>query len=376
MKKKIITLVGVLTALIVLIAACVLIIKFGPKNSSGDTAATDDNIAVSQVGAENIVSFSFCNEDTGFETLRFDRNSSNEWHYSEKEDFPLNQSYVTVMAKTLAEIDASRVISSDEAGELSEYGFDNPSLTVWFKEKDGTEHTFLLGNRNETTENYYFKMSDDDNVYLIDGTLKIGFMYNLYDLFDKEQFPLVETSSYKHVDIKNGDKHIQFNAVVEDDAEQYVKDDYIEKDITWYVCSGDSNDYKLANQVTAKAMAEEMTAFEYYRAVDYKVSEADYSKYGFDNPTAVITVDYQVLDESTAELVEVADGINEVKCDTIDKKYTLYIGKVCDDSTTTDEYYVRVDGSDKVYTMEASVLSRYVNLNTESFYVSDIMSGQ
>jgi len=375
MKKRIITLVGVLGVLVVLIISYVLVVKFGPKQAA-DSPQKEDNMAVSQVGAENIVSFSFCNEETDFKVLKFNKNSSNEWHYSEIDDFPLKQSYMTVMAKTLEEIKASRVISSDEAGELSEYGFDKPSLTVWFKEKDGTEHTFLVGNRNETTENYYFKMSDDNNVYLIDGELTIGFMYGLYDLFDMETFPLVETTSYKHIDITNGDKHIQFNAVVAEDAEEYIENDYVEKDITWYAADGNSNDYKLANQISVKAMAEEMTNFAFYRAVDYKVTEKDYSKYGFDNPTAVIKVDYQVLDESTAELVEVEDGINEVKCDTIDKSYVLYIGNRTSDSAYAEDYYVRIDGSDKVYTMETSVLQRFINLDTESFFVSDLLSEQ
>lgn len=373
MKKRIITLVSVAIVLVVLIIGCFLIIKSG-KNKNVEETTKEDNIAVSQVGAENIVSFEYSNEDTDYKTLKFYRNSSDEWHYSEIEDFPLNQSYVTILAETLQEIDASRVISPDEAGELSDYGLDNPQLTISYEEKDGTKHTIYLGDKNTTTENYYLKMNDDENVYLVDSTLKVSFMYSLYDLFDMETFPLVETSSYKHIELTNGTKKIQFNAVVEEDAEEYIENDYKEKDITWYVKKADSDEYKLANQITVKAMAEEMTEFAFYRAVDYKVEQEEYSKYGFDNPVAVIKVDYQVLDETTAELVEVADGINEVKCDTIDKNYILYIGNKCNENSSTDEYYVRVDGSNKVYTMESSVLSRFVDLDVDSFFVSDSLS--
>lgn len=372
MKRHIRTLIIVIIVLVLLIVGCVCVVKFIPKDSSSDSDSQKDNVAVSQVNAENIVSISYSCEDTNYEKLTFNKNKEGEWHYSEIDDFPLNQKYLTNLASTLNEIDAQRIIQADEAGEMSEYGLDNPSLTIWFTEKDGTNHTYYVGNKNETTDNYYFKMDDDERIYQIGSDLKVGFMYSLYDLFDMETFPLVELSSYRHIDIKNGDQHLKINAVVEDDADEYISEnDYVEKDITWFAASGDSEDYKKGNQITIKAIASEMTDYSFYRAVDYKVSKEDYKKYGLDNPKVVISVDYQVLDETTAELVEIADGVNEVQCDTIDKNYVLYVGNKSNDTDYADDYYVRIEGSDKIYTMETSVLERMLNLDIDSYFVSD-----
>lgn len=372
MKKHVRTLIIVVVVLILLIVGYVCAVKFIPKGDTAQSEEKQDNIAVSQVGAENIVSISYSCEDTDFEKITFNKNDKNEWHYSEIDDFPLNQKYITNLASQLDKVEAQRIINEEEAGELSEYGFDEPALTIWFTEKDGTEHTYYVGDRNATTDNYYFKIEGDDRVYQISADLSVGFMYSLYDLFDMESFPLVELSSYRHIDIKNGDKHLKINAVVEEDAEEYVSsDDYVEKDITWFAAAGESEDYKKGNQITIKAMAEEMSDYAFYRAVDYNVTEEDYAKYGLANPSAVVTVEYEVLDETTAQLVEVADGVNEVQCETIDKKYVLYIGKKSDDTDYADDYYVRIDGSNKIYTMETSAVERILQLDTEAYFVTE-----
>jgi len=369
MSKRVRRLLIVIVVLLLLVGAYFVLKNFIKDDNKEEDKK--DNVAVSQVGAESIVSFSYKCEDTDFKYITLIRNNDKEWHYSEDEEFPINQDYVTSMAKSLSEIEAERIILSDEADELSEYGFDNPIVSISFKEKDGTEHNYYIGNENASTENYYFRMEGDDNVYQINPDLKVMFMMGLYDLFDMEEFPKVEKSSFTEIDIRNGDKHLRVKSVVQDDAEEKISDDdYMEKEITWYAAK-DNEEFKMGNQITLQAMIDEMTEYYFFRAVDYKLDESKYKKYGFDNPLAVINVKYQVLDETTARLVEVADGINEIECDTIDKEYTLYIGSKTTDTDYADDYYVYLKGSDKVYTMDNSEVSRIVNLVPDLYFVTE-----
>lgn len=368
MNKKIKRMLGVVCLLVVLVG-----VYFVVSNVFVDITTEEeskkDNVAVSQVGAENIVQMTYKSEDTDNKEITLIRNSDNEWHYSEIDDFPINQSYVTSMAESLSTVEAERIILSDEAQELSEYGLDNPIVSIKFVEKDGTEHQYDIGNENASTENFYFKMDDDDNVYQISADLKVMFMMGLYDLFDMETFPKVEESSFTEIDIKGNNQHLRVKAVVEDDAEEHMtSDDYMVKDITWYAAK-DDNDYKQGNQITLQAMIDEMMEYSFFRAVDYKLDDEKKSKYGLDNPAVVINVKYQVLDETTARLVEVSDGVNEVECDTIDKEYTLYVGSKTKDTDYADDYYVYLEGSDKVYTMESSSLSRMISLVADNYLV-------
>ncbi len=371
MSKKVKKLLIIVTVLLLLVAAYFVITKFVIKKEN-KTDNNKDNVAVSQIGSENIVSFSYKCEDTDFKEITLVKNSDNEWHYIEDDNFPVNQTYVTNMAKSISEVKAERIISSEEAGDLKEYGFDNPVVSISFEERDGTKHNYFIGNENTSTENYYFRMDGDSNVYQINADLKVMFMMGLFDLFDMEPFPKVEESSFREIDIKCQNQHMRVKSVIEDDAEEHIgTNDYMEKDITWYAANGEE-EYKKGNQITLQAMIDEMVDYAFFRAVDYKLDDSKKKKYGFDKPTAVINVKYQVLDETTAELVEVADGINEIQCDTIDKEYTLYIGKKSNDTDYADDYYVNIEGSDKVYTMESSVLSRMVTLVPDLYFVSNI----
>ena len=63
MSKKIKKLLIVIIVLVLLVAAYFVITKFVIKNDES-TDEKSDNIAVSQVGAENIVSFTYKCEDT------------------------------------------------------------------------------------------------------------------------------------------------------------------------------------------------------------------------------------------------------------------------------------------------------------------------
>ena len=138
MSKKVKKLLIIVTVLLLLVAAYFVITKFVIKKEN-KTDNNKDNVAVSQIGSENIVSFSYKCEDTDFKEITLVKNSDNEWHYIEDDNFPVNQTYVTNMAKSISEVKAERIISSEEAGDLKEYGFDNPVVSISFEERDGTK---------------------------------------------------------------------------------------------------------------------------------------------------------------------------------------------------------------------------------------------
>lgn len=371
MKKKYMRLLGVAAVCLVLVIGCIVWMNVRKKDPDPSSDASD-NVPVSQVGAENVVEMTYRCEDTENKDLTLVRDSDDVWHYAKEKDFPINQTYVTKMAQMLGTVEAERIIPASEAQELSEYGFENPLVTISFRERDGKESTYYVGNENASTENYYFRMEGDDNVYQINADLKVMFMMSLYDLFAMEEFPKVEESSFRVVTIQSGDKELRVKAVIEDDAEEYVtSDDYKVKKISWYAAK-QGEDFRKGNQISLQAMIDEMEDYYFFRAVDYKVDQAGKAKYGLDKPLATITVDYEVLDETTARLVEVSDGVNEVQCDPIAKQYVLYVGNKTMDTDYADDYYVMIEGSDKVYTMEAASLSRMIDLDVDSYFVSAV----
>lgn len=357
--KRLIGVVGVLF-LVMLVYVVVTKVIIGNTDTEDDTT----RIAVSQIGAENITAFSYACEETNGEFLTMIR-ENDIWYYEEDRNFPLNQSFVTSMAKTAAEINASRVLEGD-LQELSEYGLENPSLTAHVTQKNGDIVTFYVGDYNETAEAYYLKKEGDSNIYLVNGSLKMSFDMSLYELVKMEEYPTVETGSFVHVKIEKDDLVMEIKGVVEEDASEYIENNYLEKEKTWYI-SVDGSEYKKGNQVRIKALIEELSGYSFFREVNYKAENSELVSYGLENPSITITVDYQVLDETTARVVEHGDRINEIVCDTLDKQYILYIGNETSDKVYAEDYYAKLKNSNAICTVETSTLNRILELNVDQY---------
>ena len=123
----------------------------------------------------------------------------------------------------------------------------------------------------------------------------------------------------------------------------------------------------------------------YDKFVDYNCT--DDSKYGFDNPYAVITAKYteEETTEDTTDEKETADTSEDENADTtevsgdseksadeestednavtVDKEITIYVG----DETDGDRY-VKVNDSDQVYTVTTDSLSAILDSNASDFY--------
>lgn len=352
-------------SLILLLLLAVYGIAMAVMNKDKKEDEDNQGIAVSQVGTENITSFSYSCEDTENEFLTLYK-ENDIWYYKQDKDFPVNQDFVTAMAKSAADVSASRKLEGD-VQELSAYGLDNPTVTVHLNLKDGSEKTFYIGAYNESAESYYLRIEGDSSVYLIDGSLKLNFTMGLYDLAQMEEFPLVETGSFVHVKVEDNDTTMEIKGSVKEDAEEYVGEkNYLEQEKTWLV-SKDGSVYEEGNQNNLKTLIEAMSAYEFYREVNYKASDEDLESYGLKDPAVTLTVDYQVLDEKTARIEQRGDNINEVVCDTLDKQYILYIGDKTNDTNYADDYYVRLEGSDIIYTMEKNTIEAIINLNVNDY---------
>ncbi len=178
MNKKVLRIVIILIVLAALVGAYFALTTF--VKDDGDEESAEDTVAVSQEGVENITAMSYLSDETNGEYISLHK-ENDVWYYDADNEFPLNQTYVTAMAKSVAQIEADRELEG-EIADLSEYGFDNPLVTVKVEYKDGTNKTVYVGNYNESTENYYLKTEEPDTIYRVDGSIKLNFEMGLYDI--------------------------------------------------------------------------------------------------------------------------------------------------------------------------------------------------
>lgn len=365
MKKKLITLL-----LVVVLLAAVLVVFFLIKDSNEKKEKQSQDIkteAVSQTEVKDIEGITYVSESTSYEAVSLVR-EKDIWYYEEDKEFPLDQNYVTNnMVLTAAEASANKTLDNP-ADDLSQYGFDHPRTQITLHKVTGDTVHMMIGDYNESVEGYYLKVDGDDKIYLVDGQMVFAYDMSVYEIADKEDYPLVEESSFVHMKVQNKEKTLEFAGEVEEHAkEQIVDNSYMEKVKTWKV-SQDGGVYKIGNQTAIQELLASLSALDYSRMMDYKPDQKTLESYGLGKDAITLTVDYQVLDEKTARQVEISDGITEIVCDTIDKQYVLKIGNLLpEDGYNESEYYVAMEGSVAVYSINAETLNNLVQLNAAPY---------
>ena len=216
------------------------------------------------------------------------------------------------------------------------------------------------------------KEDDDKNVYLVSSSSIEPFMGTLYDFAESGTFPSVTSATITDVKV---DKENSYELTQDAD------------NLFWNVSDGKTTEK--ADTTKAGTVTSAIGSLAYDKFVDYNCT--DDSKYGFDNPYAVITVKYteeeavesdedseestdadteeSTTDEAAADTSEDADASDEDSSEdeqetqTVEKTLTIYVG-----DETGDDRYVKVDDSKEVYTITKDSLTDILDSTMSDFY--------
>ena len=283
------------------------------------------------------------------------------WVKKDETAFPVNQTTLDSAASAIEKVEADRVLEDVE--DLTEYGLDSPSNTVTVDTADGTTK-LNIGDENTSTNQYYISKDDDDStVYVVAADTVSPFMNSLYDYAQGEDFPTIDSSTVKKVQVS-------------EDKDSYVLEENSDG-ATWDVSGDGSSDKESADTTAAGNVTSGLGSFAFDQFVNYNAE--DLSQYGLDKPYATITVDYQeeVKNDSTDSTEsgendstafesdsESSDGADtdsssedaDSKTTTVDKQLVIYVGDEAGDGSR----YVTVDNK-QIYTMSTDTLSAVIN---------------
>ena len=342
MKKKTVKLVSAVVVLGVLCAAYEGVNYYVTSQEEKETEENDTSVDLVSLEADNITAVSFTADQNEVE---FDKKDDT-WTEKSDADFPVNQDTVDSAVKGVASLTADQEISDVE--DLSEYDLDSPQNTITLTTADG-DTTLEVGMESSNNQYYVKKADDDKNVYLVSSTSIEPFMGTLYDFAESGTFPSVTSATITDVkvDKENGYEITQ-------DAEN----------LFWNVSDGETTEK--ADTTKAGTVTSAVGSLAYDKFVDYNCT--DDSKYGFDDPYAVITVKY-TEDEAAADTSEDADASDEDSSEeeqetqTVEKTLTIYVG-----DETGDDRYVKVDDSKEVYTITKDSLTDILDSTMSDFY--------
>ena len=365
MKKKTVKLVSAVVVLGVLCAAYEGVNFYVTSQEEKETEENDTSVDLVSLEADDITAVSFTADQNEVE---FDKKDDS-WTEKSDANFPVNQDTVDSAVKGVASLTADQEISDVE--DMSQYDLDNPQNTITLTTADGD--TSLQIGMESLNNQYYVKKEDDDkNVYLVSSSSIEPFMGTLYDFAKSGTFPSVTSATITDVkvDKENGYELTQ-------DADN----------LFWNVSDGKTTEK--ADTTKAGTVTSAIGSLAYDKFVDYNCT--DDSKYGFDDPYAVITVKYteeeavesdedseestdadteeSTTDEAAADTSEDADASDEDSSEdeeetqTVEKTLTIYVG-----DETGDDRYVKVDDSKEVYTITKDSLTDILDSTVSDFY--------
>lgn len=379
--KKSTKLVSAVVVLAVLGGVYVGLNTYVTKEESTESSSEEGSkTEVYSAKTDDIKSLEFIidKKDTVFEK------KDDSWVKKDETAFPVNQTTLDSAASALEKVEADRVL--ENVDDLTEYGLDSPSNSVTVTTDDGTTK-FNIGDENTSTNQYYIAKDDEDStVYVVSSSTVTPFMNSLYDYAQGEDFPTIDSSTVKKVQVSQ-------------DEDSYILEENSDG-ATWDV-STDGSDKETADTTAAGNVTSGLGSLAYDQFTDYNAE--DLSKYGLDKPYATITVDYQEeaendsSDESESDS-EASESVTEDNTDsaednsgdsidstasddsssgdssesedaadssdtgdstettTVDKQLVIYVGDNADDGSR----YVTIDNK-QVYTMSTDTLSAIID---------------
>ena len=365
MKKKTVKLVSAVVVLGVLCAAYEGVNFYVTSQEEKETEENDTSVDLVSLEADDITAVSFTADQNEVE---FDKKDDS-WTEKSDANFPVNQDTVDSAVKGVASLTADQEISDVE--DMSQYDLDNPQNTITLTTADG-DTSLQIGMESSNNQYYVKKEDDDKNVYLVSSSSIEPFMGTLYDFAESGTFPSVTSATITDVKV---DKENSYELTQDAD------------NLFWNVSDGKTTEK--ADTTKAGTVTSAIGSLTYDKFVDYNCT--DDSKYGFDDPYAVITVKYteeeavesdedseestdadteeSTTDEAAADTSEDADvsdedsSEDEQETQTVEKTLTIYVG-----DETGDDRYVKVDDSKEVYTITKDSLTDILDSTMSDFY--------
>ena len=328
-KKQELQLALLVLVLVILIAAYVLYGIYESKNKKEQAAEeqtdTDTLVAVEE---DSLIELHYKNE---LGDVQLVKGSDGSWTQKNQNQIPVNQTYVKKMTESLEKLEAVKVIV-ENAEDLSEYGLDGPLLTVEAERKEEPSIKVLVGDKSPFGDGYYACVDGEKKVYLIAGTFFNTYHYGANDLIEHASAPTIAAENVTHILIKDSEK-----GTLEIKYEEDNPYDYSGSELTPYVIQ---QGYEIpiagdADQI--KAYLSCLSNLSYQKCIDYEGK--DLAKYGFDQPTASVQIDYYTMEDGDSEKAE--------------HSYQLLIGSLTEEETS---YYVKEKDSNSVYIMDRTVV--------------------
>ena len=312
--KKPLVIVGLLVCLSLIVVGIFLVKGLNEPDATETTGGSEEIVLVSKKTEDvDYFQYTYAGETV---TLKL---KDDKFYAEEESNFPLNQTAVMYMLIYATNVSSFKQVDTSGVSDIdAEFGFDESPVDIKVYMKDGTVITETFGAYNSYTNNYFFKTSNKEGVYLVDETMLNYFKYTVYQLAemptDWSDFDLYTTLQFA---VTSTDNTYEFISYGQGNPNYY---DSSAQNYAWFL----GYPYKTERACSTSPVQNLLKVILDLKpdvAVDYNISDQEWVDYGLENPGANIFVYYCIEDETTED----AEGTTDVKTYTY-YEYTLNIG--------------------------------------------------
>lgn len=347
-KKKTILLVSLIGAFLVLVTLLILLlVVFPEKETPADPSETEDTSITLLDKTTTTVSAAVKSATLKSDTMMLELvNKDDRVLVKGYEDLPVHSDNMEALTDALTLYTAIQDIGERE--NLSEFGFDKPSVSAAVTFYDDSTYSFELGCLAPDKSGYYFREKDSNHLYVIPADSGYAMLQEPLSYVSTTVLKQPETSdenaeivlrNMKLSGTSRKGKEFAFRLVTSADDSAYLYHTYI---ITYPFQKGAS---------TSKAS--ELEKFTYLSAASVAAvhpSAAELKQFGLDNPSTV--AEFTLAQRTTVTGPTDADGnaSSETKYSNL-QEHTLLLGNLYN-----DYYYCMIDDTPIVYLVAAGSL--------------------
>ena len=276
-------------------------------------AASETKTEITVFALTEVNEIEFSTEEASYHFKWIEEDDFGSWVRIGQEDFPTNEEKLQSIINSFCGLEGTSKMVLEEVNP-ADFGLDDTKLASKLTLTDGTVHNFRLGDEAPYDSGYYLLYENTGEIFVVSSAVHTQLTTKEIKLVQGETFPSAESKSITEIriEVRDGETVSYVPETAEDGTVTYPPIFY---DSVRFVAS---------------------TIQEY--------NCTDFAKYGLDDPYVTVTVDY-------IGYVFTDQGLlTREPCTMV-----LEIG----DKTVSDNYFVRVDGSDFVYIMVAAQAKKY-----------------
>lgn len=320
-RKRVITVLVLCGVLVALVGGYKSLIRHNEERAAKEAAedqeridSVTEKVQITDFLLRDVSEFAFTNADASYHFVWKQEGNYGNWIRQGQENFPTNAEKVQTIAGYFCNMTGTRKISG-EGVVLETYGLDDTRFTATLTLDDGTVEKFRIGDAAPYSAGRYMLKESTGEVFIVSNLIYKQLSTEEKKLVQGETFPsaMPEKISQVRIEIEGRETATYVPTTKEDGT----------KDIPtiFYDC------------------------ISFVASTIQEYNCTDYAKYGLDDPYARVTVDYigYVMDE-TGNIIQEETSM------------VLEIG----DKTVSDNYFVRVNGTDFVYIMVKAQAEKYL----------------